>query len=521
MKKVEPLKLPKPWRLLFLDSPQLDTASSHYKKISLAFKNRNSRLIPNDIVDVWEADQDTKTIKITLEGGQEINATFQFVGTYDGQTFMWGDANKSLKQPLTKAATQFRDWLKGNEWTYFQDDNFQASLRDMMALLSLAGDSLKIENVYLASSGYNSYVALALDNVEISKKVELRSAKTDSQHNCFSRMLGRLKRDTKNAPAETGNVFSLFEILIQQINKQVAANQPNEDALMETEIQLPQIKAYYDKGDYEGALKLLNQLRPKLGTFIIDSEPAGWFFLYEGACHLALGKDSEVQTAFANAARAIRVPDYSTILLGNSRRGEQNDAAISSLKACYIYDPEWFLESATEEEIKRIETAVSDAESLRLGNAKDAKETLNAAISELYECEISAWRLSQEAAKHRQEHHQLCDEDKRATLKTNANYRHLLLAFFTPNRNPNLSSFSSDPKPRPGNYEIIEIETISDEKISATIITRQPPTETSDSYMPSTYRYLLVKTQIPLSGRRLWRIDKIWSVWPDEEILLT
>ncbi|MGB0905925.1 MAG: DUF6882 domain-containing protein [Maricaulaceae bacterium] len=512
MTKAPLFPLPNPWRQMQEKNSKLSTNSPYYDELRDAFKTRSTRLIPNELVDTWDADQTAQTISIKLTEGQEICASFQFIGTYDGTTFMWGDANTSLNTALTQKAKETRKWLQDNNWPSLIDDKFHASLRDVLALLALSGQILDAEKLFLASTG-NSYVALVLENI--------RAIPSEQRPQKKIGVLGRLLKGKKDQ-----SFSSPMDIINQQISNQIARVQPKESALANIEKKYAEIKQQYNIGAFQKALDELDLIHPLLGEHPIDSEPSGWFFLCQGACHLALGNKKKAKESFDKSLRTILIPSYSTTLLGLSRCHIAPDEELSTLKACYIYNTKWFEAHASSNEITDISNEITSLLDNHPGPAATAKASLEAAITALYNCELEASRLSKIAREQRVDRHQTCEADQLAKIKYNAAYRDILLTFFTQDKQPYLSSISSHPEPNPDTSLITEVTQLSPNQVSITVIKPKEniTKDSADTYEPtgneSTHRYLMIKETIALSNISLWRIDKIWSVWPDEEILL-
>lgn len=105
-------------------------------------------------------------------------------------------------------------------------------------------------------------------------------------------------------------------------------------------------------------------------------------------------------------------------------------------------------------------------------------------------------------------------EKYRSSKLTNeAAWRNFCLTWMTPGRNSMLGSFASEPSHCP------ELETISEIKMMDDC-TCNILTERDDRGLKLHHRYELIKTQPPLASTPKWLLDKVWSVWENEEILL-
>jgi hypothetical protein len=101
-----------------------------------------------------------------------------------------------------------------------------------------------------------------------------------------------------------------------------------------------------------------------------------------------------------------------------------------------------------------------------------------------------------------------------ANDRINAEFRALLLTWFDVPRDPSIGSWSSHPGEDPSALQALTVTERSDQQalIEAIYTRRHGGTQT--------YRYKLLRAATPMSGRTLWRIAEVWSVWPDENIRL-
>jgi hypothetical protein len=118
--------------------------------------------------------------------------------------------------------------------------------------------------------------------------------------------------------------------------------------------------------------------------------------------------------------------------------------------------------------------------------------------------------MSEEAKKHRKEKHVLCDEDIKAFTDINRNWRRFCLTWMTPGRTPWMASFGYPPAHCPDTAEILEVQSPGEN--SCVISTQQRKYKR--------YRYELVNSVPPLAEKPRWLLNKVWSVWDDEEDIL-
>lgn len=497
--------IPPPWRMFLHLENNVDIDSTLYTKLGSSFRHRYPRMLPSDQVVEWNAEQETGRLNVELEDGTELSGNYEIIGSFDGHTFKWANENPMITPSLTGKAQLFRKALSEQELELTNWSDFRCTLRDTSAILALAGDYLKAERTFLAHA-QNVVIAMVLSDISLERSVSLKKNKNV----IFDPIFKFFRRSVDNH--ETPG--SLFDAINEHINQRVAKVQPKEAMLFEAESSFQKAWHFYLANDYKNALNVLKDLKPKLGQWIQDAEPAGWLYLCEGYCLMAQGKKQDAFEAFHLAERSILIPNYSAVLLGKSRAATDSTEEISNLLYTFIRDPDWFANFATAQEQKRVLNEVNLLEQERNFDSSDPKTCLEQAIIEMYEQELRAHNYSQAAAKHRTEEHILCEEDERANKRINDEYSRLVIKWKTLNRSPKMGSYGSHPEPNPTTCEI------GDPIVTETNCVDISVTNRNLHGLETNFRFEMVYSQIPYTSKPLWRISKCWSVWDDEEFLL-
>ena len=482
------LPLPKPWRLFFYDNSTIDTSGQFYQALTNSFLSRQETQISNELCHHWEANQGEGIIKLSLEDEKELNANYQIIGTFDGTNFLWGDENPSLDEPLVRDAKQFRQILRDKSYSLASEAKFKATARDGVALLSLAAQELQSQCCFMGPSG-RTLIFMTLSGIEKS------SGKTITE---------RLFKPRTPSP---------FELMQEIINNQIADLQPNDQELASIEASLNQAFLAYQTHDYAEVLNLITPLKEHLGKALIDMEPAGWLYLCEGTTLLALGEKEEAVTAFENAGRTIRTFDNTVRMLGLSRSMNSTDEQKSNLYGAYIRNSARFLEVASEQEQAGVRAKIELCYQSRLSVEEAPKAIWREALTAYRELEKNAYDLSKQTSKHPSQTQEFYDAYRSARQKNDSAWRDFCLTWMTPGRNSMLGSYSSEPSHCPDLETITDITMIDDSNCSIL-------TERNDRGLTNFHRYELTKTTPPLASNPRWLLSKVWSVWPDEEILL-
>ena len=312
-------------------------------------------------------------------------------------------------------------------------------------------------------------------------------------------------------PLDVSHVLTVEGKTPYIVTPQLAEIMAPQHVLARVEILSAEIAADHDMGNFDKALAKLELAKSMLQEHFVDQEPSGWLMAGEGVCQLALGRLDAAEAAYARSAQCICPPSPLLMYSGMARSTLDAQRRRSSLSAAYISSPEGFDQSATAEERAELVAWIEHLERQRLDGAS-VRESLFAALDDLAENSRLATRLSQEAARHRQEPHLICREDETARQTYTAAFRELLLKWFLPPRSTGLSSFG-DPE-LTENVLSVDEQVVSDGVVDVTVVF-------SGRFNSSkTLRYRLVKCRPVLSSLELWRLSHIWAIYPDEEIPL-
>jgi hypothetical protein len=496
------LPMPAPWRAFLADLAEIETGSALYARIKAAFFSGGARELPAEAVNHWDADQETGKLEIECTDGAVIRANFEILGTLTGGDYLWANANRSIAR--SGAATRVRELLDVSGARQLGGpDRLPLGLRDVRALLSIAGDAVSAQNTFLARSR-NVSAAMILSDVTMSP------AESKEDEPGFLRGLF----GTKKAKPKRAEHLSPMQLMNQLINARVNANALAPESLARFDAICADVHSDCLAGRFDEALKRIATGKRELGEYFIDQEPAGWLLFTEGACLLAKGELAAANEAFSDAARALVPPTFNVVRLGLARTAATETLRRSSLCGLYIESPSWFADHVTEEEARIVRAAQGEADAARTGVANDAEAVLRASIAERFAQEVRAHEWSEEAETHREEEHVQCDADIDAGDRINADYRALLLTWFDVPCDPSMGSWSSNPSENPSALETLTAQEQSDQEAVFAAIYKTP----YDSTL--TYRYKLIRTTTPLSKQPLWRIAEVWSVWPHENLRL-
>jgi hypothetical protein len=496
------LPMPAPWRAFIAEIVDVETSSTLYARLKSAYFGRGTRELSPEAVDQWDADQETGRLVITCVNDAEVRASYEILGTHDGNGFLWADASPSVLK--SEAATRVRGLLKASGAEPLGGpDRLGLGMRDVSALLAMASEVLAVQNTFLARSR-SVAVAMILGDVTVTP------AKPEPEaQGLLSRLFG-----AKKQPRASAEYISPLQMLNQMIQAQVDTHALAPEALVAFDAICADAHADYLAGRFDAALNKIAKGKTQLGQFFIDQEPAGYLIYCEGACLLAKGERDAAHRAFDDAGGALVPPSSSLVRLGLARAATTDAPRRSYLCALYIGSPSWFAEHATEEEAAIVRAAQAEADVARASVPDDAELVLRAAIAERYAQEKRAYALAHEAEQYRKERHVLCDADVAARGKIDAEYRALLLTWFDAPRHPSMGSWSSQPHEDPSALQKLTAREQSDEAAVFEAAYKTPHGSTE------TYRYKLVRAATPMSAQPVWRIAGVWSVWPGEDIRL-
>ncbi len=482
------LPLPKPWRLFFYDDRSIDTSDQFYQALTNAFLSRHKTQIPNKLCHHWEASQAEGLIKLGFEDEKELKANYQIIGTFDGTSFLWGDENPSLDESLVRDAKLFRQILRHKGCSFASEAKFKSTARDGAALLSFAAQELGSQCCFTGPSG-KTLIFMTLSGIEKS------SGKTITE---------RLFKPHTPSP---------FELMQEIINNQIADLQPNDQELASIEASLNQAFHAYQTQDYASVLNLTTPLKERLGKALIDMEPAGWLLLCEGCALLALGEKDQAAKAFKAVSSTILTFDNTVRMIGLARATQSIEERQSHLYGAYIRNPDRFLEVANEQEQGIVQEKLEFCYQSRCSIEEEPKAIWREALTAYRELEKNAYELSQEISEYRNQTEIYYEKYRSSRQKNDLAWRNFCLTWMTPNRNSMLGSYASEPSHCPDLETITDI-TMTDE-CNCSI-----STERDDRGSTNYHRYELTRTTPPLASHPRWLLSKVWSVWPDEEILL-
>jgi hypothetical protein len=496
------LPIPAPWRAFVANLPDIETSSDLYARIKAACLNAAARELPGQAVGHWDADQDTGRVKIECADGTVIHANFEVLGTQTGEDFLWADANRSIRS--SGAAKRVRELLaESGAQQLAKPDRLPLGLRDVKAILALAGDAVSAQNTFLARSR-NVAAAMILSDVSIS-----RADTEEEEPGLLRRLFGAARAKPKREEQE-----SPLQVMQQMIQAQLHKNALTPERLIGFDAICADVRDDYLAGRYDEALNKIANAKRDLGQYFIDQEPAGWLIYTEGACLLEKGELASANQAFRDARRALVPPGANLVRLGMARSAVTKALRRSSLCGLYIGSPSWFADHATAGEVQTVRAAQGEADATRADVADDAEAVLRAALAARFAQEVRAHEWSEEAEMHRDDSHILCDADIDASDRIDADHRALLLTWFDVPRDPSMGSWSSHPGEDPSALQALTATERGEQEAVFTATFKTP----HDSI--ETYRYKLIRVATPMSARALWRIAETWSVWPHEDIRL-
>jgi hypothetical protein len=480
--------LPPVWRVLFRGVDGLDQTGPLYGRLC-ALGEGGPKALDGELVESWNVDQDDGRFAATLNTGDTLEARVTFLGTHDGQRFLWADANPSLHAELTSPAAALRGLLPEDLAAIGQRDAVEITCRDAIALLGLASERLPCDLVYAARSG-GRLILMVLSEARLSAVREPSFLK---------RLLTRPK-----APTVAEQLAALRRTVDLALN-QWQQNLLPFDKLCALDPLAAKAQAALIAGNAGQALAVLDQIKAKLGHHAVDQEPTGWVYFAEGIARLALGNLSGARAALAIAERAILPEPKVLILLAQARAAEPGERD-HFLKSAYLSAPAVFAVQANEHEQAQVRAALAALAATRADLAPE--DLVKTAIAALCDFERAAFARSQAAARFRQEEHVLCEADAAATLASNKAWVDLMLALATPGRATAPSSLSADPDLAPARIERFgEVET-AEAEAAVTVGFKA-------GFAGATGRrvcYTLRRTPIPLLEGTMWRLENVRDV---------
>jgi hypothetical protein len=474
------LSLPAPWRRFFEDIPAVGTDSAAYARVANAYANREGRVVSGRIIYRWELCEGGQ-FKAELEDGRFLHASGEQVATLDRKSLKWLDSTLSnqAQAVLREAVTEL-----------FQVDMPSLSRRDVVALMALCGEALRVAHVLCLPGRNGRYLTFFLSDLLMASS----SDATPSPQ----------RLDVSPELTVEGKTPYI-------VTPQLAERMAPQHVLARVELLSAEIAAEHDLGNFDKALAKLELAKSMLDVHFVDQEPSGWLMACEGVCQLALGRLDAAEGAFAGSAQCICPPHPLLMYLGMARSTRDAQRRRSCLSAAYFSGPEAFDQAATDEERSDLVAWMDQLERQR-PEGSTVRQSLFGALDDLANNSRLATRLSEEASRHREEPHLLCREDEIAKQTYTAAYRDLLLKWFLPPRSTGLSSFG-DPKLTENVLSVNE-QAVDNGMVDVTVVFQ------GHFNSKKTLRYRLVKQQPVLSLRELWRLSQIWAIYPDEEIPL-
>lgn len=484
------LTLPPPWRRFLAKWPSLPTGSAAYARIVDAYQQQRVRLFASDADGRWRVDRPAGLLRIERADGSPQVVRVESIGRHEQGRFHWTVATPG--SPADAAVRSVRDALVRVLPELHVEDALEVGASDVLALMSLCAATLGAGRIFVGPSRSGPWQVLLLkDNGDAAPQAS----------------------EGGRAMPPPSPAASLFNGLDDLLARQVAAHQVPDATLEAIEPMAARAATRYESSDFAGALAEVEAAKQRLGPFFVDQPPAGWLLTCEAACRLALAEPAAAARCFRMAARAADVPDRDLIRLGRARSEPWPQDRDSELAALYLASPERFLQLASEAERDAMTRRIDRLEGERADDATP-EQVLRAVLSARVAHEREAWRRFDAARSRRTLAHVKEDEDARADDDNDADYRALLLTWFTVPARPHRSSFGSPPSQDPA-------------RLSTTRAISHGPDSIdfhaefdADHGHRDHYRYRLVRRSIPLSGRALWRVEGMWSVWPDEEIPL-
>ncbi|WP_406735960.1 DUF6882 domain-containing protein [Thioclava sp. GXIMD4215] len=481
-------QLPPVWRVLFRGLDGLDQAKPLYGRLC-ALAEGGPKVLDGELVKSWNVEQDGGRFTAALNTGDTLEARVAFLGTHDGQSFLWADANPSLHAELTSPATMLRGQLPQELALIGPRDANEITYRDAIALLGLAAEHLPCDLVYPARSN-GRLVLMVLSEAQLN---------TAREPSFLKRLLTRPR-----APTVAEQLAALRRTVDQALN-QWQQNLLPFDKLCALEPLAARAHAALIAGNAGQALAALEQIKAALGRYAVDQEPTGWVYFAEGIARLAVGNLPRARAAFAIAERAILPEPKCLILLAQARAAEPNEGD-HFLKSAYLSAPAVFAAQANEHEQTQVRAALAALAATRADLAPEG--LVKNVIAAFCDFERAAFARHQAAIQFRQERHVLCEADEAAKLASNKAWVDLLLTWATPGRATAPSSLSSDPHLAPDRIEWFgEVKTTGAEA-TVTVGFRGRFAEAAGRQVC----YTLRQTEIPMLEGAMWRLESARDV---------
>ena len=99
-------------------------------------------------VERWGIDQDRGVLELEREDGSLIRPAVQIVGSHDGSTWLWADANPNVVPALAHDAQMLRGWLHAQGLGSLAEDRLEIAPADAWGLTALAASALRAAGAY-------------------------------------------------------------------------------------------------------------------------------------------------------------------------------------------------------------------------------------------------------------------------------------------------------------------------------------------------------------------------------------
>lgn len=482
--------VPQPWRVFLSRLEGLETAGPTYQALRAAYLDRASLQFPPDAIETWSADQGAGVVAIETVDGRSFSARFEFLGSCDGESFLWGDVNSSLRPELSSIAQLARKRLVERGWTELTQDQFAAGYRDAEAICALASQVLDGRNFLMAAAGQRS-IGLVLDEVR------------EEGGGLVSQLLDRFRS------REQDPIRALREQLDQQISNQVQQHVLTTDQLFELERELAVIRDRLEPEHAAQALAGIDALDKRFNLTSYELEGFGHVAAYRAEAHALLGDGAQAYDSYRTAVRCREPEIVDLARWGMVRTAPDEAARLATLETLYLTDPSGFVASADAAQ-RDIFVARLQACQDKRSEVEDSAETvLLAAIAAMHQQELDAHDLNKAAEAQREQSHVLGPADALARECYSQAYREMLLTWFTPGRLPSMASISSPPDHDPEAEKIISQSEIAENEVEF-------DTHNDARAFGGAFRYRLKKCAVPLDETPVWRIQTVWAVDDDE-----
>lgn len=119
----------------------------------------------------WAADQDSATLFFTFADGSVASASFQIVGTYNGdeETFLWGWDHPSVQPALRKHAQLAHEWGETHGLKDYTTPLVQCSQDKAWEFVAVAARLGEANGAYRGPSG-STYIFMTFGKITLQKQ---------------------------------------------------------------------------------------------------------------------------------------------------------------------------------------------------------------------------------------------------------------------------------------------------------------------------------------------------------------